>query len=164
MRFETLKSRFGKEQVAVQRLLISKIIRIPRELEPILDENAEILRQLGFELENFGDGDIAIKTCPDLLDENEVDAVLIEILMHFLHNPDRLGTGPHDTIDRALHPVFATIACHSVVRAKQRLSAEQATGLLQGLDKLTEGWTCPHGRPVLFRIDYRSIERHFERT
>lgn len=160
LRFERLKAGFKEGRISVQRLLVPKIIHIPTDLEPVLQESLTTFERLGFDIECFGDGDVAVKAQPDLLEESQTELILMEALRAL-----KAAIGmEEESLDHALHSFFATLACHSVVRANQKMSEPEAQRLLQSLDELKEGWTCPHGRPVLFRIDYHSIDKHFERA
>ena len=60
--------------------------------------------------------------------------------------------------------IFATIACHSVVRAGDVLSTHEARALLEAMDGVDYRVHCPHGRPVLLRIGVAEIARRFGRT
>jgi len=60
--------------------------------------------------------------------------------------------------------VLAEIACHSVVRAGDRLSSSEAEALLRGLDAIEHlGAIGPHGRPILLRLPLSEIARRFGR-
>jgi DNA mismatch repair protein MutL len=60
--------------------------------------------------------------------------------------------------------MFATLACHSVVRAGDVLSLDEARALLEAMDRVDFRAHCPHGRPVLLRISLAEIARRFGRT
>ena len=159
MEYERLKTRFENGPMEVQSLLVPQVIRIPADLLSVLEDNQETLEKIGFEIEAFGEGDIAVKGLPVLLDANEVEAVILEVLRSF----QRQEGESQSIVSRVVTPTLATVACHSVVRAGQKLSQEKALTLLDGLDDLSEGWTCPHGRPVIFRLPFPAIEKYFER-
>jgi DNA mismatch repair protein MutL len=59
--------------------------------------------------------------------------------------------------------VLAEIACHSVVRAGDRLSASEAEALLRTMDGADFSTHGPHGRPVLLRLPLAEIARRFGR-
>ena len=60
--------------------------------------------------------------------------------------------------------MLATVACHSVVRAGDALSPVEAEALLGSLDGVERNRNCPHGRPVVVRIDADEIARRFGRS
>lgn len=158
-RFEELRKKYLEGAIRAQRLLVPRILRMPSDLAALLEENAAELHRLGFEVEAFGDGDWAIKAVPELITEAEAEKVVLETLREIR----KQGTDAGEVAQRALTPVLATLACHSVVRAGQQLSPYEAEALLKNIDALELGWTCPHGRPVVFRMAFSEIEKHFER-
>jgi len=162
LRFEKLRKDFNEGPLAVQQLLVPLVLRLGSHETSLLQDNLAAFQKMGFEIEPFGDGDIAIKTRPALLEESLVESVLKDSLRRLA---DSRGMAEEkEGLSPALHRLFATLACHSVVRANQTLSKIEAESLLGQLDRLEQGWTCPHGRPVLFRIPFPSIEKHFQRT
>jgi len=136
-RFEEIKLQFQSGPLAVQRLLVPRIIRIARELEPVVSEHSDFLLNLGFEVELFGNGDLSVQSRPAILDEDQVEGVLIDALRTLLE------AGESPSLEPVLHHLFATLACHSAVRANQRLTDHEALHLLDKLDELRQGWTCP---------------------
>jgi DNA mismatch repair protein MutL len=139
----------GDHAIATQRLLFPTTI----ELEPALVERAaelaEPLSRVGYEVDAFGKTSLAIKAVPGSLRHGDPAALLRALLEHH----------EGDLVDRAL----AEIACHSVVRAGDRLSASEAEGLLRGLDAVDPSVANPHGRPVLLRLPLAEIARRFGR-
>jgi DNA mismatch repair protein MutL len=59
--------------------------------------------------------------------------------------------------------VLAEIACHSVVRAGDRLSVDEVQALLRALDAVDVSGKGPHGRPVLLRLPLSEVARRFGR-
>lgn len=59
--------------------------------------------------------------------------------------------------------VWASLACHSVVRAGERLDVAEMSALLAGLQRCENPMHCPHGRPTTVRIDADAIARMFKR-
>jgi len=57
-----------------------------------------------------------------------------------------------------------TTACHGAIRAGQRLRPEEVRHLLESLDRLKIAATCPHGRPLWFKLTHAEIARFFQRT
>jgi len=59
--------------------------------------------------------------------------------------------------------VLAEIACHSVVRAGDRLAPGEAEALLASLDGIDPETPAPHGRSLLLRLPLAEIGRRFGR-
>ena len=58
---------------------------------------------------------------------------------------------------------LATIACKAAVKAHMVLAKEEVESLMDELLKLTNPFTCPHGRPTVIKMSKYEIERKFER-
>ncbi len=59
--------------------------------------------------------------------------------------------------------MLAEIACHSVVRAGDRLAPSEAESLLATLDGIDPETPAPHGRSLLLRLPLVEIGRRFGR-
>lgn len=115
------------------------------------------LKRLGFQLEDFGGGSIRIMAVPAILALSESTAT-VQTLAEDLEGLDR-GARTED----ALRKIAATTACHSAVKANDRLTSEKMSHILDGLKRTAHSTVCPHGRPVMFRLTRREIERRFQR-
>lgn len=60
--------------------------------------------------------------------------------------------------------VWASLACHSVVRAGDALEASEMSALLARLVRCENPMHCPHGRPTMVRIEPEAVARMFKRT
>ena len=65
--------------------------------------------------------------------------------------------------EKVVGEIFASMACHSVIRAGQSQSPEQMKALLAQMDEFPLSSFCPHGRPVYIRRAFTDIEREFGR-
>ena len=59
--------------------------------------------------------------------------------------------------------VWASLACHSVVRAGDRLEYDEMAALIARLERCANPMHCPHGRPTIVRIEPEAIARLFKR-
>ncbi len=69
---------------------------------------------------------------------------------------DLRGLGPRER-------VWASLACHSVVRFGERLEPAEMTELLARLERCRNPMHCPHGRPTIVRLEPSDIARMFKR-
>lgn len=115
------------------------------------------LEALGFEVEPFGGGSFVIHAMPSVL--KPVDpGLLLRRLVEKTPAEDR--TPRLELLEHLAH----TAACHSSVRAGQRLQTEEIRHLLAELDALELSATCPHGRPLWWKITLDQIQRFFHRS
>jgi DNA mismatch repair protein MutL len=158
--FQRLRVAHRQRAIARQRLLFPIPIEVDEAAAAaaVAPEVVEVLAELGFDLEAFGASTLLLRAVPDLLKDVDPKPLLLDVL-HRLGD----GTRPELAEDRLDH-VFATMACHSVVRAGDLLGPEEAAALLGQLDAVDLRSHCPHGRPVLLRMSVSEIERRFGRT
>jgi DNA mismatch repair protein MutL len=64
----------------------------------------------------------------------------------------------------AAQRVWASLACHSVVRAGERLEVAEMTTLLERLHACENPMHCPHGRPTIVRLEPDAVARLFKRA
>jgi DNA mismatch repair protein MutL len=76
---------------------------------------------------------------------------------------DSLESGGSYSLEKKVSDLFATMACHSVVRAGQALSNEEMKELLVQMDEFPLSSFCPHGRPVFKQITFRELDKEFGR-
>jgi len=55
------------------------------------------------------------------------------------------------------------IACHSAVKAGDKLSPLEINRLIKDLYATQNPMTCPHGRPIMFRMTEDEIKKKFAR-
>jgi DNA mismatch repair protein MutL len=84
-------------------------------------------------------------------------------LRRLLHDWAEAGAPGEAEIAERLDALLGTIACHSVVRAGDRLAAGEAENLLRSLDGVDLSLPAPHGRAVLLRLPLAEIGRRFGR-
>jgi DNA mismatch repair protein MutL len=158
--FQRLRAAHRQRAIARQRLLFPIPIEVDEAAAAaaVAPEVIEVLDELGFDLEAFGATTLLLRGVPELLKDVDPKPLLLDVL-HRLGE----GTQPELAGDRLDH-VFATMACHSVVRAGDLLGREEVAALLAQLDAVDLRSHCPHGRPVLLRMSLAEIERRFGRT
>ena len=68
------------------------------------------------------------------------------------------------SIDEKKDELMSLVACHSAIRAGERLSQEQMARLVGEMHGADVPYACAHGRPTLVRITRKELERLFKRT
>ena len=61
------------------------------------------------------------------------------------------------------HPILVTLACHSAIKANFTLRREEMEELVKDLHSFSFSTTCPHGRPVFFRLRWDELDKQFKR-
>jgi DNA mismatch repair protein MutL len=70
---------------------------------------------------------------------------------------------PAETVDALADRFLADLACYPSVTGNTSLTEGSVTALLEALDACENPYACPHGRPVVVRIDRSEIDERFER-
>jgi len=137
-------------------MLFPTTLEVRAELVELATDLAPLLAQVGFEAEAFGATTLALKSVPGGIRHGDPAHVLRDLLEHWADD------GAPSEAER-LERVLAEIACHSVVRAGDRLAPSEAEALLRSLDEVPPETRNPHGRPVLMRLPLADIARRFGR-
>jgi DNA mismatch repair protein MutL len=62
------------------------------------------------------------------------------------------------------HMIAASFACRASIKAGDPLSQEEMLNLIENLFATTMPYVCPHGRPIVIRIELSELDRRFGRT
>ena len=155
--YEQVMTRLTSGQLEGQRLLTPILVDLPSGQREALMMHATHLRRLGFEVAEFGGDSVQITTVPQLLRRGEAETAVRELAA------DLEGLEQGAAVDDVLKQLAATTACHSAVRANDRLTQEKMLYILGQLSQTEYSTVCPHGRPVVLRFSRHDIEKSFER-
>ena len=163
--YERMRARWLDGETARQGLLVPLTIELEASAREALLAEPGLLDRLGFEVEAFDGGTVAVRAVPELLAERDPAGLvrgLAEELRESGGGAEALRGGTR-ILDAADH-LFATLACHSARRAGEVLSEPEQRALLDALDAIPWAPTCPHGRPVAVPMARAEIERRFGRS
>jgi DNA mismatch repair protein MutL len=155
--FERILETLTASPLESQGLLVPMIVDLPGAGHETLLARAADLTRFGFEIEDFGGTSVRVSAVPAILRPDDIDRTL-RALADDLEHLDR-GL----VAEQALKQIAATMACHTAVRAHDPLTVEKMTHILEELRATAYSTVCPHGRPVMFRLSRRDLERRFER-
>ena len=155
--FEKVKKNFySDEEKDSQLMILPDIITLTHKEMDIAKDNIELFRKAGFIIDEFGDNTIKISGTPSIcIDLNTRDL--------FLETLDEINSVARTAKQEIENKFLATIACKAAVKAHMVLSKEEVESLMDELLKLTNPFTCPHGRPTVIKMSKYEIERKFER-
>ncbi len=145
-----------QSSVISQSLLAPEIVRLsPAEKVAALD-NREFFAVAGFEIDDFGNNDICIRSVPQVIEIDEITPVFEEILSNFRQ-------GKVDVTDEMRRRALYTVACRSSIKAGKRMTPKEMEALVRDLFEIDKTVTCPHGRPAWVVMDKTFIEKQFKR-
>jgi DNA mismatch repair protein MutL len=140
------------ERSVVQSLLFPATLELSPDEYDSFEMVIDTLPSLGFEAEPFGMRTIIVRGIPSGV-RNWDDGILLRTIL------SDLGRGLP-----AIDSILRSFACHSAVRAGERLSLEEMESLTDQLFATEFPFTCPHGRPTMLRVEMRELEKRFQRT
>ena len=131
----------------MQMTFIPEIIDLTNKEIEFVKKNVELFRNVGFDLEFFGDKSVKINGFPDI--EYREKITKRDMFMDVL---DEMTNGIRSNFKTVEERFIATVACKSAVKAGMDLTALEVDTLIQRLLKLQNPYTCPHGRPTTVKF------------
>ena len=124
----------------------------------IIKENLDVLRNMDFEVEEFGINSLIFKSHPLWLPkdrEEEAIRKIIEVVLACEKNFSLSKFNDH---------VAATIACKMSIKANTNITHEEMERLIEDLNKCNNPYNCPHGRPTIIFYSKSDLEKQFKRS
>ncbi len=140
-----------------QMMLIPEVVDLSGSEKIAILENKDDLSKLGLEIEEFGTTAVLVREIPALLKNCEV-----QTLIHDLAE-EMTEWGKGFTLEKKMHLVCATLACHGSVRAGRALNIDEMNKLLREMEQTEHSGQCNHGRPTYVKLSLKEIEKLFER-
>jgi DNA mismatch repair protein MutL len=154
--FEQLRANASRD-AAGEPLLVAQSFEVTPEQAERLDSTLDALAAGGLHIEAFGERAYRISATPArLVHAGKTRGFDVEDFIAGLDDDPR-------GLDAAQR-VWASLACHSVVRAGERLEMPEMTTLVERLQNCENPMHCPHGRPTIVRLEPDAIARLFKRT
>jgi DNA mismatch repair protein MutL len=143
----------ARSHTSSEPLLVPHVVELDPARSAVLDRVVDLLREGGLEIEPFGERTYRIAATPFGYGARPFD------LAGFV---DDLTEEPKQRNVR--ERVWASLACHSVTIAGERLEPDEMTALVEGLQACENPMHCPHGRPTMVRLGPGEIARMFKRV
>ncbi len=155
--FEQLMQMHENKEIYPQPLLVPSVIALSPVEFAFARENKEFFDQLGFEIDAFGNNDIAVRSVPIAIEPQRIKDIIQEIINNVMKNTQKNWSVK---VEAALH----TVACRGAVKGNKPLGPVQMQNLAKKI--LSGEWkmVCPHGRPVSVALEKSFIEKLFKRT
>lgn len=153
--YEKYQKAYREAGIQYQALITPIVINLSPSEKILVMENTSIFENLGYILEDFGGGAIALRAVPVIYGNPDPKELFQEILSSFEGGKKEL---PH-TIDKILY----TMACKSAIKAGDKLSLKEMCELINTLRLCDSPFTCPHGRPTIIKMSETELEKKFKR-
>jgi len=153
--FEKLKA---EDHPILAQVLMSPIqAGLSREEAAAVLENAALLEQCGYEVEDFGGGSVLIRQIPGDMDLQDAESGLQELAGELLEGR---SLDPGELRDRLLH----AIACKAAIKAGYHTEPPERDALVREVLSREDLKYCPHGRPICITLTKRQLEKQFKRA
>lgn len=156
VRYERLLKELKNKTVTSQQITPPVVLHLDSKEEQALLSYRDYFTSLGFEIEEFGTGSVAIRSMPVDLYGCEETEFFREVLDELCENPMK------DQPDVILNKL-ASMACKAAVKGNNSLTLEEVSALLDEMLTLDNPYHCPHGRPTIISMSRYEIEKKFKR-
>ena len=153
--FDRLKAEMEARKVVSQPMLVPYILTLNREEGAFFAEHLATIREIGFDIEEFGGGSFKISAVPLDLQDIDLSAFFADVLAE-------VGTLRAIKLSELLRDKLAMTACKHAVKGGMLLTDAEQQALFAMLHG-DMGLKCPHGRPVAVRMAKAEIEKLFKR-
>ena len=135
-----------------QMMLVPEVYDLTHKEIEFVKNNLEIFKNIGFDIELFGENSVKISGLPDI--DYRVNKKNV-----FLDTLDEMLTNERSTSKDIEERFIATVACKAAVKANMDLTPQEVDNLIQNLLALKNPYTCPHGRPTTIKFSKEEISK-----
>lgn len=154
MNFERLKS---STVINSQVLLAPVIVHLSKDEYSVVCDNLDLYSKCGFLIEDFGGSSVAVRECPSILDNEDIEDLIVE-------TAGKLLDGKTDITPEQMDWIFHSTSCRAAVKAGDYTSDYEQELFVKKLLSMPDIRYCPHGRPVMIKMSKYDIEKQFGRV
>jgi DNA mismatch repair protein MutL len=152
--YEGILGQLRDRGVDRQPLLDPLVVDLAPDEMAAFERSANELAEIGFEIERWDGGAVAVRGVPALVKGVDI-AQRLRLILH------ELAEGGHG--DSWLDAVAVSTACHTSIRAGQPLSIPEMRELVAALERSAQPRACGHGRPTMLHLSESDLEKQFQR-
>ena len=155
--YEKVLKYFQEEKIITTPLLVP----LPIELTPtefiLVQKNLELLKSMGFVLEEFGLNTFAFKEHPIWFKEGFEEEGLRRVIDMIIKS------GANFDVMKFRDRAAAMLACKMPIKANMSISLEVMQHLVDDLALCDNPYNCAHGRPTIINFSSYDLNRMFKR-
>ncbi len=152
--YEKYLDEYKKENIIAQQLLAPEIVELTNSEMHYFIENISVFRSLGFDVEEFGNNSVVIRSVPLIFGSPNVR----ELFYDLLDNINNIKSSYDTKLEKIMK-----IACTKAVKGGDHISKIEVLSLLEQLKGCKNPHSCPHGRPTVLEMSKTDIEKAFLR-
>jgi DNA mismatch repair protein MutL len=154
---EKIKKQLAGGKVAGQMLLVPEIVELGNVLTDSIVEKQKQLQQFGLIIERNGISQVLVRQVPAILPNLDISG-FTKTIAENVHILDDVGH-----LQNTIDVIWGNIACHTSIRAGREMKIEEMNALLREIERNPLAGQCNHGRPTFVKLDFKDIEKIFER-
>lgn len=139
-------------------MLIPINIELPFNEYIVVKENLNILRNMHFDIEEFGVNSFIIRSHPIWLPKGNEELAIRKIIELIISKEKKFDILKFN--DR----VAMTVSCKASIKANDNISIDEMQTLINKLRNCKNPYTCPHGRPTIIFYSNYELEKLFKRA
>ena len=145
----------------IERKNYKKQMLIPLMFDFSVDEAAEVrnnlekFEELGIAFEEFGDNSYVVREFPGWIEEDEEQMIKIIV--------EKVLRNNNITFNELRNDAIAMASCKMSIKANQVLTDVEMNKVISDLYECKNPFTCPHGRPIITKMEKKDLEKMFKR-
>lgn len=154
--YERFRTEIGEVSDDQQKLLVPLVLDYPNRDALIIEENIDVLKDVGINIEPFGKNSFVVKQHPTWIPEGQEEETIKEMI-------DWVIQKKNISIASFRAQTAIMMSCKRAIKANHHLDRAQAVHLIDELSTVNNPFNCPHGRPVLVSFSNTDMEKMFKR-
>ena len=153
--YDRLREKWEHRAIVSQPMLMPYVVSLNPQEFAFLERNFGVLRDIGFEIDEFGGTTVKISAVPADLMGMDIASFLAEVL-------GAMESLRAVKLTDILKDKLASAACKAAVKGGEKLTEAEARSLIERTEG-DMGLKCPHGRPVAVKVKKSELEKLFKR-
>ena len=153
--YEKLQREFIERKNYKKQMLIPLMFDFSVEEAAEVRNNLEKFEELGIVFEEFGDNSYVVREFPGWIEEDEEQMIKIIVEKVLRNNTITFNELRNDAI--------AMASCKMSIKANQVLTDIEMNKVISDLYECKNPFTCPHGRPIITKMEKKDLEKMFKR-
>jgi len=155
--YEKLKNALDVREMPTQPLLVPVTFEADALEVATVEENADALRAIGFDIAAASPTSLIVRAVPAPLAGADARDLARDVLREIREY------GASRVLTERANALLATMACHAAVRANRKLSVQEMNALLREMEATERSGQCNHGRPTWREIPLPELDKLFLR-
>ena len=153
--YEKLQREFSERKNYKKQMLIPLMFDFSIEEAAEVRNNLEKFEELGIVFEEFGDNSYVVREFPGWIEEDEEEMIKIIV--------EKVLKNNNITFNELRNDAIAMASCKMSIKANQILSEVEMNKVISDLYECKNPFTCPHGRPIITKMEKKDLEKMFKR-